>query len=134
MRELENFARILQREGPQRCADVAGITASSWNSKNYGVLRGVGERSMQRHRDGDPFERESFAADLDVDVEISRRFPAETRGVLNKTDGNPLVPRENPRLTNRHAFSPTCNSASLKGTPHPPIPQYPSGFFARYCW
>lgn len=19
-------------------------------------------------------------------------------------------------------------------TPHPPIPQYPSGFFARYCW
>jgi hypothetical protein len=30
--------------------------------------------------------------------------------------------------------APTCNSAELKGTPHPPIPQYPSGFFARYCW
>ena len=29
---------------------------------------------------------------------------------------------------------PACNSATLKGTPHPPIPQYPSGFFARYCW
>jgi len=26
------------------------------------------------------------------------------------------------------------NSASLKGTPQPPIPQYPFGFFARYCW
>ena len=24
--------------------------------------------------------------------------------------------------------------ADLYGTPHPPIPQYPSGFFARYCW
>jgi hypothetical protein len=33
-----------------------------------------------------------------------------------------------------YAFAPTCNSATLKGTPHPPIPQYPSGFFARYCW
>ena len=33
-----------------------------------------------------------------------------------------------------YAFPPTCNSATLKGTPHPPIPQYPSGFFARYCW
>jgi CubicO group peptidase (beta-lactamase class C family) len=22
----------------------------------------------------------------------------------------------------------------VNGTPHPPIPQYPSGFFARYCW
>jgi hypothetical protein len=25
-------------------------------------------------------------------------------------------------------------AANLKGTPQPPIPQYPSGFFARYCW
>ena len=33
-----------------------------------------------------------------------------------------------------YAFSPTCNSADSKGTPHPPIPQYPFGFFARYCW
>ena len=33
-----------------------------------------------------------------------------------------------------YAFSPTFNSAGSKRTPHPPIPQYPSGFFARYCW
>jgi hypothetical protein len=47
---------------------------------------------------------------------------------------NPVVQRQNPRLTDDHAFSPTGNSASLKGTPQPPIPQYPFGFFARYCW
>jgi hypothetical protein len=28
----------------------------------------------------------------------------------------------------------SANSADLKGTPHPPISQYPFGFFARYCW
>jgi hypothetical protein len=48
--------------------------------------------------------------------------------------GNPLVSRKSHHLTLDHAFSPTCNSASLMGTLHPPIPQYPSGFFARYCW
>ena len=40
----------------------------------------------------------------------------------------------NPRCSSDYAFLPTCNSATLKGTPHPPIPQYPSGFLARYCW
>ena|SRR5215472_2044734 len=33
-----------------------------------------------------------------------------------------------------YAFCRSYNSADLKGTPHPPIPQYPFGFFARYCW
>ena len=47
---------------------------------------------------------------------------------------NPLSPRRKQGQSSDYAFSPTCNSADLKGTPHPPIPQYPSGFFARYCW
>jgi len=71
---------------------------------------------------------------VDVDAEIRWRFPAVIRGSSTQFAGNPLVTRENPRLTSDYAFSPTCNSASLKGTPHPPIPQYPFGFFARYCW
>jgi hypothetical protein len=45
-----------------------------------------------------------------------------------------LTPHENPRCTGNYAFSPICNSANLKGTPQPPMPQYALGFFARYCW
>jgi len=45
-----------------------------------------------------------------------------------------LVPLKNHRSGIDQAFSPTADSADLKATPHPPIPQYPSGFFARYCW
>jgi hypothetical protein len=47
---------------------------------------------------------------------------------------NPLATRWNHDFAYDDAFSPTRNSDDLKGTPHPPIPQYPSGFFARYCW
>jgi hypothetical protein len=47
---------------------------------------------------------------------------------------NPLSLREKMGLLEDYASSPTRNSATLKGTPHPPIPPYPSGFFTRYCW
>ena len=39
---------------------------------------------------------------------------------------------QDPRRTFDYAFSPTA--AILNGTPQPPIPQYPSGLFAKYCW
>jgi len=45
-----------------------------------------------------------------------------------------MTSRRNPQRTVDCTFSPSSNSSDLKGTPHPPIPQYPSGFFARYCW
>src|SRR5271156_4253859 len=62
---------------------------------------------------------------VDVDAELSWRIPAETGGVLSQTEGNPLVTCRKQGQTSDHAFSPTGNSASLKGTPQPPIPQYP---------
>ena len=62
-------------------------------------------------------------------TEVVRADPMPT---FPATDDGPR--RGYLRLSSYHAFSPTCNSATLKGTPHPPIPQYPSGFFARYCW
>ncbi len=71
---------------------------------------------------------------VDVYAVFSRRLPAEIRGSATLPADNPLVPRKNPLPVGNYAFSPTGNSASLKGTPHPPIPQYPFGFFARYCW
>jgi len=71
---------------------------------------------------------------VDLDGETSWRFPAQIRGCLTWPAANPLVSRQIPRRTSAYAFSPTCNSAGLKGTPQPPIPQYPSGFLARYCW
>jgi hypothetical protein len=49
---------------------------------------------------------------------------------MRQNDANRVTSRRNPRCSSDFAFSPTCNSATLKGTPHPPIPQYPSGFFA----
>jgi hypothetical protein len=63
--------------------------------------------------------REGLCANFKHVQPLTVRLPAGTVGVAPTTD---------------YAFSPTCNSATLKGTPHPPIPQYPSGFFARYCW
>jgi len=42
--------------------------------------------------------------------------------------------RRNHRQSIGYAFSPTGICADLKGTPRPPIPQYPFGFSARYCW
>ena len=71
---------------------------------------------------------------VDVDAEIIWRFPGEIPGSSASPASNPVVSRDDSRRTSSYAFSPTCNSASLKGTPQPPIPQYPFGFFARYCW
>ena len=71
---------------------------------------------------------------VDVSADHALDFSAVTRGVLNEDVANRVTSRRNPRRTFDYAFSPTCNSAVLKGTPHPPIPQYPLGFFARYCW
>ena len=34
----------------------------------------------------------------------------------------------------RHNITASPNRARRYGAPHPPIPQYPFGFFARYCW
>jgi hypothetical protein len=95
------------------------------------VVTAGGLRALSRGLSYDQF---TGRLPVDFDAEKSWRFPAEIRGSSTWPAGNPLVPRENLRLTNSYAFSPTCNSAELKGTPHPPIPQYPSGFFARYCW
>jgi hypothetical protein len=82
-----------------------------------------------------------FAADypelrstVDFSVEPSPNSSVETRGVSIGSTSNRATSRRNPRCSFDYAFSPTCNSASLKGTPQPPIPQYPFGFFARYCW
>src|SRR5437016_823904 len=76
---------------------------------------------------------EPCRAPVDVDAEITWRFPAEIRRVSNPPTGNLLSPcRKQGHFAG--CASPTCNSADLKGTPRPPIPQYPSGFFARYCW
>ena len=106
-------------------------------------LQRSGERSIQLRRDehssrvlrrGLSYDPTTGRLPVDVNVEISWRSPAETRGSSTSSVGNAGVPLKNHRLTVDHAFSPTCNSASLKGTPHPPIPQYPFGFFARYCW
>jgi len=71
---------------------------------------------------------------VDVDAEISWSFPAELRGASKWPAGIPAVPQQNPRPASAYAFSPIGNSAILKGTPHPPMPQYPLGFFASYCW
>ena len=71
---------------------------------------------------------------VDVSVETSLCFSAEIRGTFGQEDANRATSRWNPRRNVDYAFSPTCNSATLKGTPQPPMPQYPSGFFARYCW
>jgi hypothetical protein len=71
---------------------------------------------------------------VDVSADHMRDVPAETRGGLDQYAANRVTYCRDPRRTVDYAFSPTCNSASLKGTPHPPIPQYPSAFFARYCW
>jgi hypothetical protein len=79
-------------------------------------------------------ERNTGRFPVDLRAKNSRRFPAEIRRVLKPSPGNPLSSVRNQGDTSDYAFSPTCNSATLKGTPHPPIPQYPSGFFARYCW
>jgi hypothetical protein len=71
---------------------------------------------------------------VDVSAAHTPDFSAETRWVLPEDDANRVTSSGNPRCSFDYAFSPTCNSATLKGTPQPPIPQYPSGFFARYCW
>jgi hypothetical protein len=80
----------------------------------------------------------SYAVDgripVDVSAEHRVHFSAELRGILSQDDANRLTSCWNPRCSFDYAFSATCNSATLKGTPHPPIPQYPSGFFAKYCW
>jgi len=55
---------------------------------------------------------------VDVDVENSRRFPAEFRGSSTSPAGNRLVTRKQQVQTSLYAFSPTCNSADLKATPH----------------
>jgi hypothetical protein len=67
-------------------------------------------------------------------AETNKPFPAKTRRISLCFVATRRISRCNPRCSFDYAFSPTCNSADLKGTPHPPIPQYPSGFFARYCW
>jgi len=70
---------------------------------------------------------------VDVDAELSSRFSAGIRGAFRQTAANYATSCWNPPRGVGYAFSPTCNSASLKGTPRPPMPQYPSGFLARYC-
>ena len=71
---------------------------------------------------------------VDVSAEQTLDISAETHRVSGPDTANPATSRRNPRCSSDYAFSPTGNSADLKGTPHPPIPQYPFGFFARYCW
>ena len=71
---------------------------------------------------------------VDVGADHTPDFSAETRRVLRLDAANRVTSCRNPRRTFDYAFSPTCNSATLKVTLHPPMPQYPSGFFARYCW
>jgi len=71
---------------------------------------------------------------VDASVDMTPDFSAEPRRILAEDAANQRISRWNPRCSSDYAFSPTGNSAILKGTPHPPIPQYPFGFFARYCW
>jgi hypothetical protein len=85
------------------------------------------------HR-GLSYDRATGRILVDVSAEHSVHFPAETRGVLPEDAADRLTSCRNPRCTVDYAFSPTGNCADLKGTPQPPIPQYPLGFFARYCW
>ena len=71
---------------------------------------------------------------VDFSADQTPVFTAEPRGISSQDTAYRLTSRWNPRSSFDYAFSPTCNSADLKGTPHPPIPQNPFGFFARYCW
>ena len=71
---------------------------------------------------------------VDVNAETSLYFSAETCRVSIRNADNRVASCRNVRFGFDYAFSPAVTSANLKGTPHPPIPQYPFGFFARYCW
>jgi len=52
-------------------------------------------------------------------------------GVFGQADANHATSCWNPRRSELYAFSPICNSADLKLTPHEWFGQYPSGFFAH---
>ena len=80
------------------------------------------------------FHRPSGRLPVNVGAEPMRRFPADMRWVSTQATGNRLSVSELQGDSSNYAFSPTRNSTDLKGTPHLPIPQYPFGFFARYCW
>ena len=56
---------------------------------------------------------------------------ARTAGTVGTAWGASLCPlRPNLDL----AGYPRASSETGHATPVPPIPQYPPGFFARYCW
>ena len=60
---------------------------------------------------------------VDVSADRALDFSGETRRVLSLDAANRATSCRNPPCSFDYAFSPTCNSATLKGTPHPPIPQ-----------
>ena len=60
---------------------------------------------------------------VDVNADHALDFSAEIRRLSGLDTANRVTSCRNPRGTFNYAFSPTGNSATLKGTPHPPIPQ-----------
>jgi hypothetical protein len=60
---------------------------------------------------------------VDVSAGHTLDLSAEIRGVFGLDAPNRVTSCRNHRCSFDYAFSPTGNSASLKGTPQPPMPQ-----------
>jgi len=86
---------------------MRGTTVYNTPPPRHNLCGGQGRRPLRR---GLSQDQTTGRIPVDVDVELSWRFPAEMHASSTSPADNPLVPREHSRRTSLYAFSPTGES------------------------